>query len=54
MKLDPCPWCGKQPKISHFFYRRQEMINIACCHANLTCAKIDAEEMWNWKNASSS
>lgn len=48
MKLDPCPWCRKEPTVYNFIYDGIDMVTVHCCHADLSCAEEDAEQLWNW------
>lgn len=65
MKLDPCPWCKEQPRVSKwtelsrsgtidtrtgsFEPDEYNMVLISCCHAKLQAQEEDAEMSWNWK-----
>lgn len=45
--LDPCPWCKKTPMLLQDF--EFDVATVKCCHAEVTCATEDVEELWNWR-----
>ena len=65
MNLDPCPWCGEQPKVNcwtelsrcmsidpetmHYIPDEYHMCTVSCCWGEYTGQQDDVELNWNWR-----